>query len=499
MKHSCKFICFDIVFMVIAFMVVVILFPLAPKDIISYYAIPFVVYVVMWLISSLLFGKYKLERNILRSVYRIIKSNLLTLAVITMIIFFAELEYSRIHLLGVMLVTTIFEVVVTYFYLLNDRLSEDSTNIEKFYDEKSTLVRPKEPGIGEEFIDPSLKAMVVDEIGEEAFAFIDQYLHRHYTSTLFISTTTRFNILNQPKNKYENIVNLKQLNQVRRINKFFEGINERIPVGGIIADYAETYMLRKKRILKRYPPIINWVVYTFDFIWRRAFPKLFFLKKIYFLFTAGYNRVLSKAETFGRLYSCGFEVVDEKMIDGQQFFVARKIREPFFDNNPTYGPLIKLRRVGKNGKKIGVYKMRTMHAYSEYLQEYIYDRNKLAEGGKIKNDFRVTTMGRFMRKFWIDELPMFINVFKGEMKIVGVRPLSSHFFSLYTKEIQEMRTKTKPGLIPPYYVDMPKSLEEVMASEKKYLLAYKKHPLLTDWKYFWKAMYNIFVKNARSA
>lgn len=499
MKHYCKFICFDVVFLTIAFFVMVYFFPTNSNNLLLYYSIPFMVYAAIWLGSSFIIGKYRLEKSIDRSVYRILKSNLLTIALITMLIFFANLNYSRLHLLGVVLITTLFEVAITYFYLLNSRLSEASSKIEKFYEEQESIVKPVEQEDAQEKIDPILGQMVVNEIGEEAFGYVDKQLNHHYSGTLFIATTTRFNILNQPSDTYRNIINLKQLNQVRRINKFFESVNSKIPLGGIFVDYAETYQLRKKRILKKFPPFLNWIIYTQDFIWRRACPKLLFLKKIYFLFTAGYNRVLSKSETFGRLYSCGFEILDEKLINGQQFFVARKIREPFFDDNPTYGPLIKLRRVGKNGKRIGVYKMRTMHAYSEYLQEYIYNRNKLAEGGKIKDDFRVTTMGKFMRKFWIDELPMFINVFKGEMKIVGVRPLSNHFFELYTNELKELRTTTKPGLIPPYYVDLPKTLEEVVESEKKYLLAHQKHPFLTDWKYFWKAMYNIFIKKARSA
>jgi hypothetical protein len=45
-----------------------------------------------------------------------------------------------------------------------------------------------------------------------------------------------------------------------------------------------------------------------------------------------------------------------------------------------------------------------MHPYSEYLQEYIYENNKLQQGGKFNNDFCVTTLGRIMRKTWIDEL-----------------------------------------------------------------------------------------------
>lgn len=142
--------------------------------------------------------------------------------------------------------------------------------------------------------------------------------------------------------------------------------------------------------------------------------------------------------------------------------------------------------------------MRTMHAYSEYLQQYVFETSSLQEGGKFKDDFRVTTAGKFMRKTWLDELPMLINLLKGDLKLVGVRPLSKHYFSLYTPEMQEFRSKFKPGLIPPFYVDMPKTLEEIQASEYKYLLACEKHPFLTDFKYFWLALYNIIIKKARS-
>jgi lipopolysaccharide/colanic/teichoic acid biosynthesis glycosyltransferase len=154
--------------------------------------------------------------------------------------------------------------------------------------------------------------------------------------------------------------------------------------------------------------------------------------------------------------------------------------------------------VGKNGKIIYVYKMRTMHPYSEYLQDYIYKTNDLEAGGKFKNDFRVSTTGRIMRKLWLDELPMLINLLRGDLKLVGVRPLSRHYFELYSDELKAKRIKTRPGLVPPFYADMPKTLEEIQASENKYLDAYLRRPFLTDWRYFWKAFYNIVVKKARS-
>jgi lipopolysaccharide/colanic/teichoic acid biosynthesis glycosyltransferase len=110
----------------------------------------------------------------------------------------------------------------------------------------------------------------------------------------------------------------------------------------------------------------------------------------------------------------------------------------------------------------------------------------------------VTTVGGFMRRFWLDELPMLINLFKGDLKLVGVRPLSTHYFSLYPEEMQRRRSQYRPGLVPPFYVDMPKSLDEVIDSERRYLDLYDKRPFRTDWVYFWRAMWNIFVKRARS-
>jgi lipopolysaccharide/colanic/teichoic acid biosynthesis glycosyltransferase len=139
-----------------------------------------------------------------------------------------------------------------------------------------------------------------------------------------------------------------------------------------------------------------------------------------------------------------------------------------------------------------------MHPYAEYLQEYVYNKHSLEEGGKFKDDFRVSTIGKMMRRLWIDELPMLINLIKGDLKIVGVRPLSKHYFNLYNKELQEKRTRYKPGLIPPFYADNPKTLDEIMASETKYLDAYAKHPILTDVKYFFIAVYNIIFKRYRS-
>jgi lipopolysaccharide/colanic/teichoic acid biosynthesis glycosyltransferase len=140
-----------------------------------------------------------------------------------------------------------------------------------------------------------------------------------------------------------------------------------------------------------------------------------------------------------------------------------------------------------------------MHPYSEYLQEFVYNNNNLQVGGKFKKDFRITKWGAVFRKHWIDELPMLVNFAKGDLKLVGVRPISKQYLSLYNKEFRKKRINYKPGLVPPYYADMPKNLSEIIRSEKKYLDEYDKSEIKTDVKYFFKAFNNIVIKKERSA
>jgi lipopolysaccharide/colanic/teichoic acid biosynthesis glycosyltransferase/ribosomal protein L33 len=328
--------------------------------------------------------------------------------------------------------------------------------------------------------------------------FINLYFDLSSRSNYLTSTSDQINLERLTFGKFSSILNLKKVNDIRYINKFFETVNTILPNSGLYLGKVVTYPNRRSAILKKYPPILNKIIYFFDYIFSRVLPKLPILKNLYFHLTKGKGRVISRAEMFGRLYSCGFEIIDQKTINHSLFFVARKVKDPCYDQNPTYAPLISLNRIGKNGKIIKVHKIRTMHPYSEYLQEYVYNRNELQEGGKIKNDFRISPEGRIFRKFWIDEIPMLINIFKGEMKLVGVRPLSKHFYSLYDEDLQHKRIKNKPGFIPPFYVDLPKTMSEIMESERRYLELYDKSPFITDVKYFFMAFKNVLFKGARS-
>ncbi len=327
-------------------------------------------------------------------------------------------------------------------------------------------------------------------------AFVDVKLH--YTlADDFHSVFLR----NSQSGSYFNaIVNIQKINDIRYINKFFEGVNGKLKIGDIFISCVETYAAHKHNKKISRVPIAGTLYFGFEFIFLRVFPKLWGFKKVYFLLTRGRNRLLSKAEAFGRLASCGFEIVDYESFGGLMYVVSKKMTEPVFNMNPSYGPIYKMPRLGKNGQIIGVYKFRTMHPYAEYLQDYILKVHGYADTGKPANDFRLTPWGKFLRKYWLDELPQLINLIKGEMKLVGVRPVGTRYAEDIPKDLLALRFTQKPGCIPPYVsLNMRGNVDEVLEAERKYLMEKLKHPHMTDTKYFFNAVSNIIFKRKRSA
>ena len=136
------------------------------------------------------------------------------------------------------------------------------------------------------------------------------------------------------------------------------------------------------------------------------------------------------------------------------------------------GPIIfSQKRVGLNGKKFNMYKLRSMVSNAEELKEKLSDKNEMSGPMfKMKDDPRITRVGKFIRKTSIDELPQLFNVLKGDMSLVGPRP------SL-PKEVKEFepwmlkRLDVKPG-ITCYWQVMGRSsigFEEWMKLDIKYV------------------------------
>ena len=308
-------------------------------------------------------------------------------------------------------------------------------------------------------------------------------------------------MLQIPDYQYFTIVDMTLLNDMRGINKRFCIVNQKLPDEGRYVCCYRPQEYIKQKMLARYPKGLNWIIYAFYFWTKRVWPRLTLTSRLYFDVNKGHKRMLSKTEVLGRLYYCGFEVDDIVPMGHIEYVFAHRHSQPYPQEQiKVYGPLIKLPRVCKNKEIKYFYKMRTMHPYAEYIQKYVFDaRGGMDISDKSNDDWRITNWGKIARKYWLDELPMLINWFKGDVKLVGVRPLSKTMFDTYPQWLQDKRTRCKPGLIPPFYIDHPDTFEELFASEDKYLTEYLAHPVRTDIKYFFLTMKSIITRKTHSA
>jgi len=309
-----------------------------------------------------------------------------------------------------------------------------------------------------------------------------------------ISTT---NIEMLYNNSQDLLVNLHNINNLRRINHYFINSYNKLSTGGLLVGSFIPLENFDSHLRGQMPHFLYAIMLPFYFIFHRVFPKLAITKQIYFILTDGKNRTLSKAEIFGRLSFCGFKMEKYETIGNQIYFTCKKSKTISEEQSPSYGPIVKLKRIGHHGRIINIYKFRTMYPFSEFIQKDVFEENNLDASGKFLNDFRITSWGRILRKYFIDEIPQLYNWLRSDINLVGVRAISKHYYNLYPKDLQELRINFKPGLIPPYYADMPTTFDEIVESEVRYLQK-KKEPIITNMIYFVKALINIIFSGARS-
>lgn len=476
----------------------------------------------VWFISSIISKKYSFIRskNIREWLSPFFRSFLYMAILLFFIIFIFKLfYYSRFIILAMFIIylfIEIFAYVVFYIYkwgpnanIVNENnIPMDYKAIVELQDEESHIdikgrqikesLRFK---LKEIYLKQRPFLIFEDYFPLKFFNFIDSAINLDFinaSDSILLDTNSSNTVQSILNDKLEFIGNLHKINDIQRINKFFITINQNLTWGGYFLGVVETLEQRLERRFSKFPKFIKKFFYLIDFAWTSIFPKLFLLKKIYFMIREKDRRVISKWEILGRLHFCGFKIIKMDEIDKKLYFIAKKVRTPLEDKTPSYGPIFKQKRMGLNGEVIYTYKFRTMYPYSEYIHKYMLDQYKLNPIGKIENDIRITSWGRIMRKYWIDELPMLINLLQGDLKLVGLRPISKSFFNIYPEDLKKERMKNKSGLFPAFYADMPRSIKEIWESERKYIKECKKYPWKTNFIYFFRIINNILFHKVRS-
>ncbi|MEB6146003.1 sugar transferase [Enterococcus casseliflavus] len=151
-------------------------------------------------------------------------------------------------------------------------------------------------------------------------------------------------------------------------------------------------------------------------------------------------------------------------------------------------------RVGKNGKIFKMYKFRSMSVDAEERLASLLEKNEI-EGAmfKMKNDPRVTKIGRYIRKNSIDELPQLWNVLRGEMSLVGPRPPLVREVNIYS-EYDKQRLYVKPGCTGVWQVSGRNHVgfEEMVNLDLKYI---SKMSFFYDLSIIFKTFYMIIKPN----
>ncbi len=146
-------------------------------------------------------------------------------------------------------------------------------------------------------------------------------------------------------------------------------------------------------------------------------------------------------------------LINKRLLDVLISFIGLLLFSPLFViiailiKRDSPGPvLFSQKRCGLEGENFKMFKFRTMIKDANNLQAKLWDKND-AEGPmfKMENDTRLTGIGRFLRKTSLDELPQFLNILKGEMSLVGPRPLVIEEMK-FASSWRDIRLKVKPGL-----------------------------------------------------
>jgi exopolysaccharide biosynthesis polyprenyl glycosylphosphotransferase len=156
------------------------------------------------------------------------------------------------------------------------------------------------------------------------------------------------------------------------------------------------------------------------------------------------------------------------------------------------GPaLFRQTRVGSQGKPFTIYKFRSMYADAEARLTSLQGQNERREGllFKIKNDPRVTPVGRILRRYSIDELPQLINVLKGDMSLVGPRPPLPVEVAQYSDDVRR-RLLVRPGVTGLWQVSGRSDLEWV-ESVRLDLRYVENWSLIYDFEILWKTFYAV--------
>ena len=335
----------------------------------------------IWFISSILSKKYNLIRpkSFRQGLHPLNRSFLYMAVLLFFIIFIFKLfHYSRFIILVTLIIYFFLEISaygVFYLYswgpnvnIVNEDDNHTNYAITEELQEDEIHIDTKGRRVNEP-LKSKLKERYLEQY-QKIYNFIDSAINLdaiNASDSLVLDANIDVSVYSILNSRLEFVCNLHKINDIRRLNKFFRAVNKKLIKGGYFVGVVETLEQRLKRKFSKYSKYLRKFLHFIDFIWTRIFPELPVLKRIYFMIHGKDRRIISQCETLGRLYFCGFSLVDMKEIDQKLYFIVKKVKSSIEDKDPSNGLIFRQKRIGMNGEIIYAYKFRTMHPYSEYI------------------------------------------------------------------------------------------------------------------------------------
>ncbi|PLW98547.1 MAG: hypothetical protein C0591_04245, partial [Marinilabiliales bacterium] len=253
-RFQVLYIIVDVLLVLFSFLIFIWIKPASKAHYLPQYIQPFIVFLVVWIIVSAIIGKYQLSKIKKPKdiyVYTLI-SNITIVGIILSLIYFNNLfSYSRLIVFGTIILSSILELLIGYIFAsykfaqpLSEKqiqLKEDKSKVfPPFTYEKYDNEKTREKRLAQ-------RDFVIETKSKRVYKFLNRFADVGDPHATVFNTTKIANVETLADGYFNKIVNLHRANDIRRVNKFFETINERMPYGGLYIGCVETKDIRKKR------------------------------------------------------------------------------------------------------------------------------------------------------------------------------------------------------------------------------------------------------------
>ncbi len=354
-------------------------------------------YIFLYNIFSLYTPK-RTDRHIFSAAYSIGQVNLLEFLFLTIVNFLGVIDVTLNFLLSFMIINSIFAVIeraIVRFFLRAMR--------SKGFNIKYVLII----GAGEvgEHLVETIKSN--SYLGYKVIGFLDDNRKEPLEGIDIIGTVDDLKEILESKMIVDRVI----ISIAPRHYKTLESIMSLCEKNGVRADIVPDYY----RYLTSHPNI-------------ELLDNIPLISARYLPLDISYNNILK------RVLDVVFVTITTIIISPVLLLVAILVK------TTSKGPVIyKQERVGEDGKIFNIYKFRSMYSENEYIDDKVWTK---------KNDPRITPVGKIIRKYSIDELPQFYNIFKGDMSLIGPRPERPYFVNKFKEDVPKYMIKhhVKPGM-----------------------------------------------------